>query len=189
MPPKNADKRAGARRHTVQGHVTSFDQLVQHINPHGRKSIDLGPTRPSSPTRSSDPSQHSTASQRPTCSQCSTLPQCPTLGLSITVFLGITVSLNVIVWQVPSPTSQPLKNEEEPNEEGNDEENEEGIVLPRKPEPHYLSTHQIYFHVSCSTKFAHKDLSSDLKIIRLGEFKLHEYIAKATKVVHKSAER
>ena len=48
---------------------------------------------------------------------------------------------------------------------------------------------QCLFRVVCITKFNNKDLAPDEHTVRLGEFKVHEYNARATTMVHIAASK
>ena len=89
------------------------------------------------------------------------------------------------------PTRQTRQQPQQPEQQPEDHEeldNEQVNSRAKKTLPP-VDTSQIYFTISCSTKFGDKEFCNDLKTVKLGEFKLHEYIAKATKGVHKYAEK
>jgi len=85
---------------------------------------------------------------------------------------------------------QPLRERSPSVNAGHDEEHFEEEA---SPSPKHCNTSmdvsQCLFRVVCITKFNDKDLAPDENTIRLGEFKVHEYNARATKTVHTAAEK
>jgi len=86
-----------------------------------------------------------------------------------------------------APT-RPLRspsNEVEENDER--EENEPEPRAKRSAAPVDMS--QCRFNIVCITKFSDKEIVPDMRTVKLAEFKVHDYNSKATKAVHKAAEK
>ena len=83
----------------------------------------------------------------------------------------------------PSAHSPSLKDDD--NEEC--VEDEASTRAKRSDVP--VDVSQCHFDICCITKFSDKDLVPDIKTVKLGEFKVHDYNTKATKAVHKHAEK
>jgi hypothetical protein len=70
----------------------------------------------------------------------------------------------------------------------NEDHEHASVTRGKKPEPP-INVSQCRFEVICITKFGDKELVPDVKTARLGEFKVHEYNAKAMKAVHQYVEK
>jgi hypothetical protein len=72
-----------------------------------------------------------------------------------------------------------------------DDEEAEDEVQVQAPPRHNASVDvsECTFTIVCTTKFNDEELIPDTKTVHLGEFKVHDYNAMATKTVHREAER